>query len=54
MSKAEEFRRYASECLRLAKEYRDRGEAAAFLLEMAERWRRMAREVENRVSKDEC
>ena len=34
MAKPEDYRRYGAECLRLAQEYRDRGEAAALLLEM--------------------
>jgi hypothetical protein len=52
MAKPEDYRRYAAECLRLAQGSRDRGEAAALLLEMAERWRRLALEVENRVSQE--
>ena len=52
MAKPEDYRRYAAECLRLAQVCRDRGEAAALLLEMAERWRRLALEVENRVSQE--
>jgi hypothetical protein len=53
MAKPEDYRRYAAECLRLAQEYRGRGEAAPLLLEMAERWRRLANDAENRISKDE-
>jgi hypothetical protein len=52
MAKPEDYRRYAAECLRLAQVCRDRGKAAALLLEMAERWRRLALEVENRVSQE--
>jgi hypothetical protein len=54
MAKPEDCRRYAAECLRLAQELRGRAEAA-ILLEMAERWRRLAKEAESRggVSKDE-
>jgi hypothetical protein len=49
MAKPEDYRRYAAECLRLAQELRGRAEAAA-LLEMAERWRRLAKEAESEVS----
>ena len=54
MAKPEDYRRYAAECLRLAQEFRGRAEGAT-LLEMAERWRRLATEAENRasVTKDE-
>jgi hypothetical protein len=41
MAKPEDYRRYAAECLRLAQEFRGRAEAAT-LLDMAERWRRLA------------
>ena len=54
MAKPEDYRRYAAECLRLAQEFRGRAEAAT-LLDMAERWRRLAKEAEGRgaVSEDE-
>ena len=54
MGKPEDYRRYAAECLRLAQGLRGRAEAA-MILEMAERWRRLAKEAESRggVSKDE-
>jgi hypothetical protein len=54
MAKPEDYRRYAAECLRLAQVFRGRAEAAMFL-EMAERWRRLAKAAENRgsVTKDE-
>ena len=54
MEKPEDYRRYAAECLRLAQEFRGRAEAAT-LLDMAERWRRLAKEAEGRgaVSEDE-
>jgi hypothetical protein len=52
MAKPEDYRRYAAECLRLAQGFRGRAEAA-MLLEMAERWRRLAKEAESRVSTDE-
>ena len=45
MAKPEDYRRYAAECLRLAQEFRGRAEAAT-LLDMAERWRRLAKEAE--------
>jgi hypothetical protein len=52
MAKAEEYRRYAAECLRLAQEFRGQSEAA-LLLEMAERWRGMAVEAERRGTNSE-
>ena len=54
MAKPEDYRRYAAECLRLAQGFRGRAEAAT-LLDMAERWRRLAKEAEGRgaVSEDE-
>jgi hypothetical protein len=54
MGKPEDYRRYAAECLRLAQGFRGRAEAAT-LLDMAERWRRLAKEAEGRgaVSEDE-
>jgi hypothetical protein len=45
MGKAEDYRRYAAECLRLARAFPGRA-GAAVLLEMAERWRQMAEEAE--------
>jgi hypothetical protein len=52
MAKPEDYRRYAAECLRLAQEFRGQAEAG-FLLEMAERWRRLADEAERRGTKSE-
>jgi hypothetical protein len=55
MAKPEDYRRYAAECLRLAQEFRGQSEAA-LLLEMAERWRRLAEEAERQggaASQDE-
>jgi hypothetical protein len=48
MAKAEDYRRYAAECLRLAQ--RSPGEAEkTILLHMAETWRRLAEQAESRV-----
>ena len=54
MAKPEDYRRYAAECLRLAQGFRGRAEAGT-LLDMAERWRRLAKEAKGRgaVSEDE-
>jgi hypothetical protein len=54
MAMPQDYRRYAAECLRLAQGLRGRAEAA-MLLEMVERWRRLAKAAENRgsVTKDE-
>jgi len=41
MASAEDYRRYAGECLRLAQES-DNSREKALLLEMAEMWRRLA------------
>jgi hypothetical protein len=48
MRKAEDYRRYAAECLRLAQELQTGPKGAALLLEMAERWRRLAERAERR------
>jgi hypothetical protein len=45
MAKPQDYRRYAAECLRLAQEFGIRAEAG-LLLEMAERWRRLAEQSE--------
>jgi hypothetical protein len=50
MAKAEDYRRYAAECLRLARQFRSQAETA-LLLEMAERWRQLAERAENGISK---
>jgi hypothetical protein len=47
MAKPEDYRRYAAECLRLAQQFRSQAEAP-LLLEMAERWRRLAEQSEQR------
>ena len=44
MSKAEEYRRYAAECLRLGQE--TSAPDRTMLLEMAERWRHLAERAE--------
>jgi hypothetical protein len=49
MAQAEDYRRYAAECLRLAQQFRGQAQAAALLLEMAERWRGLADQAERRV-----
>jgi hypothetical protein len=46
MTKAEDYRRYAAECLRVAQGFRSRPESG-LLLEMAERWRRLAEQAES-------
>lgn len=48
MERAEQYRRYAAECLRLTQELRLGSRGAALLLEMAERWRSLAEQVERR------
>jgi hypothetical protein len=45
ISKAENYRRYAGECLRLAQIISNRTEKT-ILLQMAETWRRLASEIE--------
>ncbi len=45
MARAEEFRRYAAECLRVAQET-SAAHDKAVLLEMAQRWRELADRVE--------
>jgi hypothetical protein len=49
MAKAEDYRRYAAECVRFAQKLRDQAGAAALLLEMAERWRTLAEQAERQV-----
>jgi hypothetical protein len=45
MSRAEQYRRYAAECLRLANASEDAREKA-MLLQMAEQWHRLAERAE--------
>jgi hypothetical protein len=49
MSRAEEYRRYAAECIRVAQETADPKDKA-LLLEMAEKWRELAKRVDHRES----
>ena len=51
MDKAEEYRRYAAECLRIAKRMQGHAEKAS-LLQMAETWRRLAERAEVRASNE--
>jgi hypothetical protein len=48
MAKAEDYRRYAAECLRLAQRFRNQAEKT-MLLQMAETWRRLAEQREARA-----
>jgi hypothetical protein len=48
MATSEDYRRYAAECLRLAQEIDVGSKGVALLLEMAERWRSLAEQVERR------
>jgi hypothetical protein len=48
MEKPEDYRRYAAECLQLARAYQNQSKAAVLLLEMAERWRDLAQRAEGR------
>jgi hypothetical protein len=50
MGKAEQYRRYAAECIRLAK-HADPAEKET-LLGMAEAWRRLAERAENQRNSD--
>ena len=47
MDRAEEYRRYAAECLRVAHQSNDPNDKS-LLLEMAQRWRELAERVERR------
>jgi hypothetical protein len=47
MSRAEEYRRYAAECIRVAQETADPNDKA-LLLEMAQKWRELAERAERR------
>ncbi len=47
MGKAEDYRRYAAECLRLAQQSVSQAEKA-LLLQMAETWRRLAEQADTR------
>jgi hypothetical protein len=51
MGKAEEYRRFAAECLRIARKIQDHGGKAS-LLQMAETWRRLAERAEARATDD--
>jgi hypothetical protein len=48
MAKPEDCRRYAAECLGLAREFQSQSKATALFLEMAERWRGIAEQAERR------
>jgi hypothetical protein len=48
MTKAEDYRRYAAECLRLAQQPSRNQAEVALLLEMAERWRQLAEQARSR------
>ena len=50
MGKAEDYRRYAGECLRLAQQSSSHSEKT-LLLQMAETWRRLAEQSEGRSSR---
>jgi hypothetical protein len=52
MGRAEDYRRYAAECLRIAQTISSPGEKNV-LLQMAETWRRLASQVESRAGSDE-
>jgi hypothetical protein len=47
MSRAEEYRRYAAECIRVAQETADPRDKA-LLLEMAQKWRELAERADRR------
>ncbi|MGA2894461.1 MAG: hypothetical protein ABSE22_16465 [Xanthobacteraceae bacterium] len=49
MTKAEQYRRYAAECIRLAQQSQNPAEKDT-LLQMAEAWRRLAERAEKRPS----
>jgi hypothetical protein len=48
MASADEYRRHAGECVRLAQASKNPGDKA-LLLRMAESWLRLAEEAENRA-----
>ena len=50
MAKAEDYRRYAAECLRLAQQSQGQAEKTV-LLQMAETWRRLAEQAEAHSAK---
>jgi hypothetical protein len=52
MGRAEDYRRYASECLRIAQTISGDAEKRA-LLQMAETWRRLSSEIESRKDQDD-
>ena len=52
MGRAEDYRRYAAECLRIAQTISNPGEKNV-LLQMAETWRRLAIQIESRAVSDE-
>jgi len=52
MAKADEYRRYASECVRLAQHTSGTAEKA-LLLQMAETWRRLAERADARKPDDD-
>jgi hypothetical protein len=51
MHRAEEYRRYAAECLRVAHQSNDSNDKS-LLLEMAQRWRELADRVERQNGGD--
>jgi hypothetical protein len=52
MGRAEDYRRYAAECLRIAQTISSPGEKK-LLLQMAETWRRLASQIKTRAASDE-
>src|SRR5438552_1431934 len=51
MSRVDEYRRYAAECLRIAQETSD-PEAKARLLNMAQKWRELGKKAEEGAADD--
>ena len=51
MSKAEEYKRHAAECVKLSQVFRDPGHRS-LLMEMAAMWLRLAEYVETRKDPD--
>jgi hypothetical protein len=51
MARADEYRRHAAECLRVAQRVSDPNDKA-LLVQMAERWRELAEKVEKNIEKN--
>jgi len=47
MARAEEYRRYAAECIRVAQQIQNPSDKA-MLLDMAQKWRELAEKVESK------